>query len=266
MMKRKITHWLTRPGIFALVMAVQFGCSTDAENQDLTGENQLTSAELQMIMETDQWTGAADEIITQLYQHAAGISGKFADEGCYEAMYSETGFKVVFGNCLLNQTDKVNGTLVVTYDTDSENAAFKAVYTGFFVGGVELNGTRIYTLSETGEKGFRFSVVSEMTVKLSEEETISEKGFKEVEFRFGDSLSNSYFTITGDWTIQAGDDTYAVFVESPLMGNLSCAYLLSGVMDVSKNGLTMSVDFGDGTCDSEIAVIYPDGYTEQINL
>ena len=38
------------------------------------------------------------------------------------------------------------------------------------------------------------------------------------------------------------------------------------LMDVSKNGLAMSVDFGDGTCDSEIAVIYPDGYTEQINL
>jgi len=45
-----------------------------------------------------------------------------------------------------------------------------------------------------------------------------------------------------------------------------CPYLISGVLDVNKDGKAMSVDFGDGTCDRNITVIYPNGVIRDMSL
>lgn len=37
-------------------------------------------------------------------------------------------------------------------------------------------------------------------------------------------------------------------------------------MTVAKNGLSISVDFGDDTCDDIATVIYPNGKVEEISL
>ena len=37
-------------------------------------------------------------------------------------------------------------------------------------------------------------------------------------------------------------------------------------MELSKNGLEVNVDFGDGTCDDIALLVYPDGTTEEISL
>ena len=247
-------------------LLVFLSCSTDAENREIAEDDQLSVAELQMLMQSDRGTGVADEILIQLYQNGGAFSGKFADEQCYQATYTKTGFKVVFGNCVLKEWDKVSGTLEVSYNKDDQDASFTAFYRGIFVGASELNGTRTFTLNGTGEAGFHFSVVSDMTISLPAGELIRESGFKNTVFRFGDSMAGSLYQITGDWTIATRADTYSVFVESPLTGNLGCPYLTSGLLEISKNGLTVKVDMGDGACDGFITVMYPNGATKQIML
>ncbi|MBC2840556.1 hypothetical protein [Robiginitalea sp. SC105] len=61
-------------------------------------------------------------------------------------------------------------------------------------------------------------------------------------------------------------NTYTVNVTSPLTGNFECTYLVSGVMIVGKNGLSMTVDFGDGSCDNEAILTYPNGMMETYEL
>ncbi len=243
------------------------GCSKDAEDQQLSQEQQLSQTELQSILDTDTWTSAADEILTDLYMKTGvNTSGKFADDGCYEATYTETGYTVVFGNCLLNGTDNVNGTLEVTYNTaQAGSASFTAVYTGFFVGTVELNGFRTFTLSTSGEMGFSFAVTSEMSIALNDM-IIMENGTKNIEFQFGDTLGDSTFGIDGSWMIAKDGNTYSVSVENTLTGSLGCAYLTKGRMHIDKNGYDITVDFGDGTCDSIITLIYPNGTKEEVSL
>ena len=252
--------------VLAVVFLLMQGCSKDAEDQ-LSQEAQLSQAELQVILDTDAWTSAADEILTDLYMKSSTITtGKFADDGCYEATYTETGFTVVFGNCLLNGTDNVNGTLEVTYNTVQEGTtSFTAVYTGFYVGTAELNGSRTYTLSALGEFGFSFEVSSEMSIAL-DEMTLSETGTKNIEFQFGDTLGESTFGIEGSWMIVKDGNTYSVVVEDTLAGSLSCAYLTTGRMIIDKNGNNIAVDFGDGTCDDIITLIYPNGATDEVSL
>jgi len=61
-------------------------------------------------------------------------------------------------------------------------------------------------------------------------------------------------------------NTYAVETLEDLQGSAACEYLTSGSMNVSKNGLTIVVDFGNGDCDDVATIIYPNGATEEISL
>lgn len=251
-------------GILALAVFGLHSCSNDAEGVEIPEEAQLSQTEFQTIMETEQWTGAVDDVLTELFQNGNGTSGKFADDSCYQAAYTETGFTVVFGNCVLNQSENINGTLEVVYSEGSNS--FTATYKGFFVGLAEVNGTRAFTLTESGENGFDFSVQSDMTVNLSDGRTIQESGTRTLSFQLGDTLADISFSISGSWELSVDETVYTVTVSSPVTGNLSCGYLVSGVMDISKNGLLVSVDFGDGSCDDVVTVIYPNGASEELTL
>ncbi|MDG1572917.1 hypothetical protein OZ410_11370 [Robiginitalea sp. M366] len=240
-------------------------CSTDADELIIPEEARLTQVEFQAVMNTDQWTGAADAALAEIYQNGNSASGK-SFPACYEVTYSDTGFVAVFNNCVLNGTDNANGTLTVTYDLQAETASFTAVFEAFFVNDVELNGTRTYTLTTGGAADITIDVTSDMTVTLPDERVISETGNKTVAFYFGNTLAESTFTITGSWNISMDNNLYSAVVQEPLTGNFGCGYLVSGVLELSKNGLAITVDLGDGTCDDQAMLTYPNGAQEPITL
>lgn len=254
---------------FVLFLALLGGiqsCSKDAE-KDLMAENsQLSQTELSTILEADQWTGVLDEVLLDLYEKNTAAAAKFADDNCYEITYTETGFRVVFDNCILNTTDAVNGVLEVTYASNPEVTSFTVSYSEFFVGTVQLNGIRTITVSQEGDRSLLLSVSSEMTVVFEDGTTLTENGIKNLEFQFGESLGETSYSITGDWTVTNGNTIYSVSATEPLNGTLLCEYLVSGLMDIDKNGLELRVDFGDGSCDNLVTIIYPSGATEEIEL
>ena len=104
---------------------------------------ELTQAELMTILDADAISGSADSILAELYASNNSQSGK-SSPGCYEAIYSETGFTVTFNNCVLNGTDNANGTVTVIYGLEPGTASFTATYEDFYVGDVKLNGTRSF--------------------------------------------------------------------------------------------------------------------------
>ena len=74
------------------------------------------------------------------------------------------------------------------------------------------------------------------------------------------------FSLSGSWTVVADGNTYAVETLEDLEGNASCEYMTTGTMTVSKNGLAVTVDFGNGDCDDVATIIYPNGAIEEISL
>lgn len=249
--------------IIAGLSLITYSCSKDAEAPQ---QEALTQTELKTILEADDSSGIVDGILADIYMNDSNNSAKSTND-CHEASYTDTGFTVVFNNCLLNGTDNVNGTLVVTYAVEENSAAFTATYDGFYVNDIELNGTRAYELSgNSDESSISFSVTSNMSVTLADGQIISENGTKTLGFMFGDTPTTSIYTIAGIWTIEAEGNTYSVAVDTTLEGNLSCAYLTKGLMTVNKNGLEIDVNFGDGSCDDIATLIYPNGATEEISL
>ena len=239
-------------------------CSEDQENPINGAE--LSQTELRTIMETDAVSASVDSILADLYASNNSQSGRNAPE-CYEVTYSESGFTAVFNNCVLNGTDNANGTVTVVYSTEPGTASFTATYVDFYVGDVKLNGTRTFTIiGDQNQSSISFSVTSDMTAEFANGSVISENGSREFTFTFGDSLETSTYSISGSWELQVDQDEYAVNITTALQGNLSCGYLTTGTMDVNKNGLEVTVDFGDGTCDNIATIIYPNGATEDVTL
>ena len=239
-------------------------CSEDQENQ--LNEAQLSQSELRTILEADAISATADSVLAELYAAGSSQSGRNAPE-CYEVSYTETGFTVVFNNCVLNGTDNANGTVTVVYSAEPGTASFTATYVDFYVGNVKLNGTRSFTiLGDPNQSAISFSVTSDMTAEFSDESVIIENGSRVFTFAFGDSLETSSYSISGSWELQVNADEYAVNITSDLEGALSCGYLTSGTMEVNKNGLQVTVDFGDGTCDNIATLIYPNGVSGDVTL
>lgn len=53
---------------------------------------------------------------------------------------------------------------------------------------------------------------------------------------------------------------------TPLRRELACRFIVSGVLEISRNDATASLDFGDGSCDAVGILTYPDGSTKEIFL
>ncbi|WP_424989043.1 hypothetical protein [Flagellimonas sp.] len=262
---KKLTLKFVSTAFIAIALIGFQSCSEDGMPNE--GEA-LTQEELQTILSTDDIAGAADTALAELFAGETVAKGATAKEGeCYSAEYSDTGFVATFNNCVLNGTDNVNGTVTVTYEVGEEASSFTATYQDFYVGTLKINGTRTFEITGNGEQSsVSFTVVSDMTVEMEDESVISENGTKTFIIAFGDSLETTQISISGNWTVAADGNTYAVETLEDLQGSAACEYLTSGSMSVSKNGLSVIVDFGEGVCDDVATIIYPNGATEEISL
>lgn len=257
MKKIRIACYLT---LSVLVLA---SCSDDAEDNGAI-EQELTQAEVQSILETDEVTSVVDDALAELFAATTTTSKSAPGNECYSAEYTDNGFTATFNNCVLNDTDNINGTLIVTYNLDSSTASYTATYEDFFVGTIRVNGTRTFTLvGSEMESSVSFTIASNISVEFEDGETISENGTKTFAIVFEEG-QDALWNLSGNWTVQVDGNTYTV--SGNVSKDLICEYWTQGTMTVTKNGLEIDVDFGDGTCDDQATVIYPNGATEDISL
>lgn len=254
-------------------------CSEDAEdllmNEDQTEEMQeegqeeesseeegdFTSAEVQDILEMDETTSMFDTILSDLY-FDNGTSSK-SNNDCYTVEYFENGFIAQFNNCVLNETENVNGTLNVSYGVGESNTTFTATFSDFFIGTIKVNGTRSYVLTVTEQETVSFEISSNINLEFEDESVISESGTKVLSFIFEEG-EDTLWNLQGAWTYQKDGNTYTI--GGNVSKGLTCAYWSQGTMNISVNDLVVDIDFGDGTCDNQAVLTYPDNTTQNITL
>lgn len=250
------------------LLLIGFSCSKDLADAQLDVDQKVSKTEVKTILETDEFSSAADGVVTEIFQQ--GESAKSAkNEDCYATEFSDTGFTVNFDNCTVEEGgEELSGMLTVTYKEGEESSAFTATYTNLSVDGIIINGTRSFTINSNSEnENVSFTIVSEMSVKLVDGSVIEEAGTKTFAINFDfENFANSNLTIDGNWTVKADGNTYAVNVSSELVANFGCDYVGKGIMALAKNGLEVVIDFGEGTCDDMANMTYPDGTVEEISL
>lgn len=256
--------------LYIAVTALFISCSDDASDEvaddsaDNVGEEATGfSAELQTILTTDNVTSAVDNALALLFINNDS-SNKAAANDCYSAEYSDAGFSATFNNCSLNGSENINGTLNVLYSFSGNDNEYTVTFSEFFIGTVKVDGSRKFTLNSTdSQQALSYSIASNITVEEEDGTVITESGNKSFAFIFAEG-EDTVWNLSGNWTVTVDNDTYTIGgnVSKPL----TCAYWSSGSMAINKNGIDLTIEFGDGTCDNEALLTYPDGTTEAIQL
>lgn len=251
--------------LLSFMALVVFSCSKDNEGS-VEQEKELSTVDVKTVLETDQVSGAADEIVRELFNGTQSAQTA-KNNDCYQATYSNTGFSVSFDDCSVEENgEKLKGSLSVEYGSEGDSFAYTVMYDNLMVGEIALDGTRSFTLSGEENNSVLIQVTSDMTITMADGEKISEKGNKTLAFVFNEDFSDGVVTLDGDWILKADGNTYSVGISKLLETGFNCSYVGKGLMLLNKNGLEVTVDFGDGSCDAVAELVYPNGSKENISL
>ncbi|WP_420602568.1 hypothetical protein [Flagellimonas sp.] len=78
---------------------------------------------------------------------------------------------------------------------------------------------------------------------------------------------DNVFLITGKRTYVGREgNVFIKEVITPLRREMACRFIVSGVLEITRNDNTASLDFGDGTCDAVGILTQPDGTEKEIFL
>lgn len=164
-----------------------------------------------------------------------------------------------------------SGKIIINLsDTITNEGAIQTIqYENFAVDSTEIELTA--TLKNLGK-----NVSGNWVIEKSYEQTISTNGetskqtvTESIEWVSGfetSDKSDDVFYKSGSGSITLNDTlTYNRIITKPLLIDRSCGFIKSGTIELVKNGVTVVVDYGDGTCDN-VATVTTDGVTEEIDL
>jgi len=236
-----------------------FSCSKDDDNGST--ETQVSQTELNTVLQTDEISGIADDVIRDVIDN--GYTAKSSgNETCYVADWMETGYSIAFDNCKEGGKN-LNGSLSVVFKEEGDSYAYTVTYDELTVGDIELRGIRTIVFGGE-ENSLVMDVTSDLSLTMGDGKMISEEGIKKIAVVVG--ADQGMVTVDGDWVVKIDNDTYTVSIPKVLETQIGCEYVGKGNMALGKNGLEVSVDFGDGSCDDVAELEYPDGTKETISL
>ena len=160
--------------------------------------------------------------------------------------------------CTLNNGATVSGKINLAYGAISNNSR-TITYTfeeytynnkGVTGGGdivrelENANGNPASTVNETIMVTFPSSSITATRTGLRIAEWVEGVG--------SGTWTDNVYNITGNWnTTFTNGFSRTGEVTQTLVRKLSCFYLVEGVLEVTQDGLTGTLDFGDGTCDND---------------
>jgi hypothetical protein len=175
--------------------------------------------------------------------------------------------------CELPNGNILSGIIYLSYEKDMELATKTLALSleNFTFNGVAVEGSASILRMRSNENG---NPQSDANASFSgtwpDGSTASFTGNRTREWieGFGSGFwGDNVFLISGKGTFTGKMGN--VFVKetiTPLRRELACRFIVSGVLQISRNDLTASLDFGDGSCDAKGMLTYPDGETKEIFL
>ena len=175
--------------------------------------------------------------------------------------------------CELPNGNVLSGIIYLSYlkDLDLATNTLSMSLENFTFNGVAVEGSATVERTRSNENGNpQADASASFSATWPEGDTASFTGNRTREWieGYGSGFwGDNVFLITGmaTYTGPLGN----VFMKetiTPLRRELACRFIVSGVLEISRNDATASLDFGEGTCDAVGMLTYPDGTTEEIFL
>ena len=260
-------------------------CSKDSSNEEeLTTAEVMSATELQFSDETDMITEEIMSIAEDVYateEIAATSKGNYSSDylpDCVTvSVVLNQGMREVtldFGEgCELPTGNLVSGKVNLSYVLDLEAASNRVELTleDFTFNDVLVEGDANIVRVRSNESGNPQGTANATFVATwPNGDTASFTGTRTREWieGFGTGFwGDNVFLITGKRTyISRAGNEFVKEVITPLRRELSCRFIVSGVLDISRLGTTARLDFGDGSCDAKGTLTYADGTEEEVYL
>lgn len=261
-------------------------CTKDeaAVEEPLTSQEVISATELKYSDESEMITDEVATIAEDIYAtDEISTSSKFDYRSDYlpdcvtitTVITATTKEKIIdFGEgCELPNGNILSGIINLSYAKDMEAASKTLALSleNFTFNGVSVEGgadiLRIRSNENGNPQGFA-SVSFNATWPDGETASIAGTRTREWIQGYGSGFwGDNVFLITGKRTmVNRAGNTIIKEVTVPLRKEWSCRFIVSGVLEISRNSNTASLDFGDGSCDAKGTLTYPDGSSKELFL
>lgn len=265
--------------LFLLLFAV-FTTLTSCKKDDVTTE--ITADEAKKSAQIDLSNDEVDVVIEEAYVNQEGISGKSGSE--FPATDCPVRTVVFDGNtrtvtlnfgtgCTRPNGNVLSGiiTLVYTHTPGSGTQNMTYTYQNFTFNGIALNGGgTIVRVAQNANNNPQSTATFDVTATFTDGQTAHRTGTRVREWveGFGNGIwQDNVFKITGNWTTEFSNGNINTgTVTTPLRRVMTCPFIVYGVIQLSHNDFTGTLDFGNGACDNLAVFTGPNGVQHTIVL
>jgi hypothetical protein len=270
-------------GSLLMAILVLVSCDKD-DSQDISEEGTITVAELKVSDETDliaedvinigEEVYATDEIMVT--SKANYFSDFLPDCVTITTVVTSTSKEktIDFGEgCELPNGNVLSGIVYLSYlkDMDLATKTLSMSLENFTFNGVAVEGSASIVRTRSNDSG---NPQSDAEASFSGNwpdgtaANFTANRTREWIEGFGSGYwADNVFLISGKGTYTGKMGN--VFMKEtivPLRRELACRFIVSGILEISRNDATASLDFGDGTCDAKGILTHPNGELEEIFL
>ena len=179
-----------------------------------------------------------------------------------------------FGDgCELPNGHVLSGIIYLSYlkDMDLATKTLSLSLEDFTFNDVAVEGSASIERTRSNENGHpQAEAVGDFSAEWPDGATASFTGNRTREWIEGYGTGfwgDNVFLISGTKTYTGKlGNTFMKETITPLRREWSCRFIVSGIMEISRNDNTASLDFGDGDCDAIGILTYSDGSSEEIFL
>ncbi|MGB5228627.1 MAG: hypothetical protein WBN55_10210 [Eudoraea sp.] len=273
-------------GILLLAIVLNVSCNKE-ESPEIIETGETETFEVAQLQASDESELISEEILNIGEDVYAVDEIQATSKGSYISDYlpdcvtittvvtSSSKEKIIdFGEgCELPNGNFLSGIIKLSYLKDMEMTTNTLSFSleNFTFNGVYVAGSATVERMRSNENGNPQSeAVANFTGEWPDGDTASFSGNRTREWieGFGSGFwGDNVFLISGKGIYTGKYDN--VFVKetiSPLRRELSCRFLVSGILEITRNDTTVGLDFGDGSCDSKGILTYPNGESEEIFL
>jgi len=270
-------------GSLLMAILVLVSCDKD-DSQDISEEGTITVAELKVSDETDliaedvinigEEVYATDEITVT--SKANYFSDFLPDCVTITTVVTSTSKEktIDFGEgCELPNGNVLSGIIYLSYlkDMDLATKTLSMSLENFTFNGVAVEGSASIVRTRNNDSG---NPQSDAEASFSgnwpdgTSADFTANRTREWIEGFGSGYwADNVFLISGKGTFTGKMGN--IFMKEtivPLRRELACRFIVSGILEISRNDATASLDFGDGTCDAKGILTHPNGESEEIFL
>ena len=277
---------LNLSGLLLLSIVLNFSCDKE-ETSGISESGETENFEITQLQASDESELISEEIIhigedvystdeIQATSRGSYISDYLPDCVTITTVVTSTSKEktIDFGEgCELPNGNLLSGKIILNYLKDMEVAMKTLSFSleDFTFNGVSVEGSATVQRMRYNDNGNPQSeAVADFSGQWPDGSAASFTGNRTREWieGFGSGFwGDNVFLISGNGTYNGKSGNVLVKETiSPLRRELSCRFIVSGLLEISKNDTTMSLDFGDGSCDSKGILTYPDGESKEIFL